>query len=160
MSWRGKAEDIAGNHPGRFVVDAYNEAMDKTAKNAIAELKKRSSGGFTLERLRELDHPYATRHKSPTGMARWIMINKHEGDIYYGWNAKRSGDSITIYNDAPHASFVIDGHRGRIAKKSGKRVGGMFPRGGNKNDFLDRVEGDLYKRFEKNMERALRRRAK
>lgn len=156
MSWSRLAEDIAGNHPGRFMTDAYNEAMDATTKNAIAVLKKMSSGGWSLESLKEMDYPYATRHGSPRGLARWNLINKHEGNIYYGWSAKRKGDSIEIDNDAYYALFVIEGHRGRWSKKRGRRVGGMFPRGGTQNSFLDRVEANLYKRFEKNFERAMK----
>lgn len=156
-------EDVGGNANNYTDLEAvFQEAVSKATEGAIYDLRRRSRGGFSYLSLRNMGHPYAKR--KPQGLAHLAMINRHDGDLYDGWRVTQRGlNGATITNDTDKAKWVIKGTKGRWTKpkrgKPSRLVGGMYPRGGV-GGFIDRVDQDIYRRFQKHLERALRRRAK
>lgn len=128
------------------MVRAANEALEKTAKEAISVAKLKSSGTYSYDELAEMGHPYSQRKgytkvvqhyanskkvtfkklsaKSsfyPYGDRR--IINKHSGVFYNSWLKYENGTTVTgikligIHNTAPYAGALEHGIPGLTVER-------------------------------------------
>lgn len=96
------------------MVDDFKTVKAKTqedvAQAVLAEAIRLSSGTLTYADLARMDHPYARRHGSPR--LDHSVINAHTALFKNSWKSRYESDgSITIYNDAPYAQFLMTGTR-------------------------------------------------
>jgi hypothetical protein len=123
------------------LVRGANDALEKTAKEAISMAKLKSSGTYSYDDLADMGHPYSEskglvkivqhhgRSKKvtfkrispkasfyPYGDRR--VINKQSGEFYNSWLKYQDGTTSTginligIHNTAPHASALEYGIAG------------------------------------------------
>lgn len=79
--------------------------MDDVAKRGLRDAIRRSSGPFSLSALRQMDHPYATRHGSP--LLDPSRINVQKGVFRSSWEASSGHDWAQIRNDDPKTRFFF-----------------------------------------------------
>tara|TARA_Y100000593_G_scaffold95131_1_gene200491 strand:- start:30189 stop:30677 length:489 start_codon:yes stop_codon:yes gene_type:complete len=85
--------------------------LDGTAKTAFGAIKRNLMGPYSLNALKRMGHPYATKHGSIL-ISPKNRVNKQDGDMIRSLKIKRGGGVRKIYFDdsiAPHAKWVIDG---------------------------------------------------
>lgn len=84
------------------------KTQDEVAREVLAEAIRLSSGTLSYADLARMDHPYAKRHGTPRLDP--SMINTHTDQFRQSWKTRHESDgSITIYNDAPYAQFLMTG---------------------------------------------------
>jgi hypothetical protein len=81
---------------------------EEAARAVMAEAIRLSSGTHTYAQLAAMDHPYARRHGSPRLDP--SVINAHTELFKNSWKIRHESDgSMTVYNDAPYAQFLMTG---------------------------------------------------
>lgn len=80
----------------RLLDKAFRKAKKRIDKRTETRLKYWSSGSFSLQLLRRMDHPYAKRHGSPR--LHLGIINVHLGRVKEGWKSDFDGINFNIRN--------------------------------------------------------------
>ncbi len=98
----------------------------EVAQDVLAEALRLSSGTLSYADLARMDHPYARRHGSPRMDP--SVINAHTELFKQSWRIRREADgSLTIYNDAPYATFLMTGTRTMFRRPVDDVLRGMIP---------------------------------
>ena len=87
-------------------------ASKNLEKIADTEVKAWSNGGFSLQYLRQMGHPYATHWGVIDSHLLPPTINRQSGVFARSWRKTRTDPySVSFENVAPYASFLEDGTR-------------------------------------------------
>ena len=111
-----KASDLFVEEMNRLQADLKAVPAQAQALT-IQEARKATSGTVSLSRMRQLGHPFSSRHGSRgSGALPLSPINKHEGSIYNGWKSGQDAEGLTVENDSPIAIYVNSGTKKMIKR--------------------------------------------
>lgn len=105
-----KTPDFVLGQMKEAINTAVDEAISITVEKGIRKAEELSSGTKSTKELRQMDHPYAKRHKSQSLSPE--IINKQTGLFKNSWQViyRISDRAKVLANVAPYANYVLGGY--------------------------------------------------